>query len=44
MLGFIEAWEKKKRAEIQEIGAKVKPMLGLCSIEVREIVYIHSLS
>jgi hypothetical protein len=36
--------EKKKRVEIQEGGAKVKPKLGLCSIEVRGIVYTHNLS
>jgi hypothetical protein len=34
---------KKRRVEIQEGGAKVKPKLSLCSIEVRGIVFIHNL-
>jgi len=33
-----------KKVEIQEVGEKVKLRLGLCSIEVRGIVYIHNLS
>ena len=46
-VGRKEFWEKKslvrkKRVEIQ--GAKVKLRLGLCSIEVRGIVFIHNLS
>jgi len=39
-----KALERKKRVEIQEGGEKVKLKLGLCSIEVRGIVYIHNLS
>jgi len=34
----------RKRVEIQRVGAKVKPRLGLCSIEVRGMVLIHNLS
>jgi len=33
-----------KKVEIQEVGEKVKLRLGLCSNEVRGIVYIHNLS
>jgi hypothetical protein len=43
--GFWEekSLERKKRVEIQEGGAKVKPKPSLCLIEVREIVFIHNL-
>jgi len=42
--GFWEnkSLEGKKRVQIQ--GAKVKPTLIFCSIEVRGIVFIHNLS
>jgi len=42
--GFWEkkSFESKKMVEIQ--GAKVKPKLGLCSFEVRGIMFIHNLS